>query len=77
MPQMIGNSPGNETQILTRGEAADLIRCSKAHLSNLIAGRVPNTPPLPFLRIGRRVLFRRDSLAAWLTSIESHSGGDA
>lgn len=60
--------------MLTLKEAADVIRCSKAHLQNVIKGRVENVPPLPHVRIGRRILVRRESLDKWLLAVESSMG---
>jgi len=52
-------------------EAARELRCSKAHLHNIIHGRVHDLPPLPVLRIGRRVLIRAEALKAWVLSVEA------
>ena len=57
--------------LLTLAEASTYLRCSKAHVSNLIRGLVPNSQPLPAVRLGRRVYVRRDSLARYLRSAES------
>lgn len=60
-----------EHPLLTLQEAAGVVRCSKAHLSNVINGKVPGLPaPLPVVRIGRRILVRRDALLAWLNKVE-------
>jgi excisionase family DNA binding protein len=56
--------------VLTVREVAAELRCSKAHVHNIIAGKVHDLPPLPVLRIGRRVLVRHDALSHWLTRIE-------
>lgn len=56
--------------ILTLNEAAKLLRCSKAHLSNVLNGKVPTVPPLLCVRIGRRKLVRRDSLLKWVEFLE-------
>ena len=53
-------------QVLTLQESAAILRCSKAHVSNLVNGRVPNTPRLPHLRLGRRVLIRREWIVQWM-----------
>ncbi len=58
-------------RILTISEAARELRCSKAHVLNIIAGKVNNIPPLPVLRIGRRLLIRYDALTKWLMSLEA------
>ena len=57
--------------LLTLAEASAYLRCSKAHVSNLIRGLVPNSQPLPVVRLGRRVYIRRDSLTQYLRSAES------
>lgn len=57
--------------VLTLEEAAQAIRCSKTHLLNVIHGRVPNVPPLPSVRVGRRILIRRESLERWLAASEN------
>lgn len=58
-------------KILTLAEAALFVRCSRAHLCNIINGKVRGIPYLPSVRIGRRVLFRRESLERWLQQVES------
>jgi len=60
----------NLTPVLTVPEAARLLRCSKAHLFHVIAGKVDSLPPLPVLRIGRRVLIRREALLRWMECLE-------
>jgi len=66
--------------LLTLAETADRLRCSKAHVSNLIRGRVHSSSPLPAIRLGRRVYVRRTSLDRYLAAIESRydeSGQDS
>jgi hypothetical protein len=57
-------------EILNLNEAARLLRCSKAHLSNLLNGRVRGALPLPHVCVGRRKLIRRQSLEHWLSAAE-------
>ena len=57
--------------VLTMSEVARELRCSKAHVHNIVAGKVPNLPPLPVLRIGRRVLVRAEGLKAWMSELEA------
>ncbi len=64
--------PGDGPPLLTVAEAARELRCSKTHLHNVIHGRVPGLPPLPVLRIGRRVLIRHEGLRAWMLSVEEN-----
>ena len=59
------------SQVLTMTEAAHELRCSKAHLHNVISGKVPGLPPLPVLRIGRRVLIRLEGLNSWIAQVEA------
>jgi excisionase family DNA binding protein len=53
--------------LLTMTEAARLARVSKSHLSKLTRGLVRGVPPLPVVRLGRRVLIRTDALLSWLS----------
>jgi len=60
----------NDTQVLTIKEAAEVLRCSKAHVQNLLAGKVKGAPPLAFIPLGRRKLIRRESLQRWMEMAE-------
>jgi excisionase family DNA binding protein len=60
----------NYPRLLTIPEAADFLRCSRSHISNALNGKLTSTPRLPCVRIGRRVLFRRDALEAWVQEVE-------
>lgn len=60
--------------IVTLEEASRELRCSKAHLSHIVNGKVADLPPLPVVRIGRRVLIRRDALVHWLWTLEAGNG---
>lgn len=52
--------------ILTLREVAQILRCSKAHVANVINGRVKGLPQLAHLSIGRRKLVRREWLEQWM-----------
>ena len=65
------DNPGAEAELLTLLEASRLLRCSKAHLSNVLNGRVERLPPLPHVSLGRRKLIRRVVLDQWLRSLEA------
>jgi excisionase family DNA binding protein len=54
------------TGVLTLAEVARELRCSKAHVHNLINGKVQGARPLHALRLGRRRLVRRSSLEEWI-----------
>jgi len=56
--------------VLTAIEVARELRCSKAHVHNLINGKVSGIPPLPALWLGRRRLVRRRSLDHWIAANE-------
>jgi excisionase family DNA binding protein len=58
---------------MTLEEVAIALRCSKAHVCNLINGKVRGARPLPALRLGRRKLVRRSSLEEWISSNERMS----
>jgi hypothetical protein len=49
-------------ETLTLHEAAQILRCSKTHVSIVLNGKVPDVPRLTHLAMGRRKLVRR----AWL-----------
>jgi excisionase family DNA binding protein len=55
------NSP-----VMSLNEAAAYLHVSKAHLSNLINGKVPGVTPIRVRRAGRRVLIKRDWIDEWL-----------
>ena len=63
--------PDAPSNVLTVAEVARDLRCSKAHVHNIIHGKVPDLPPLPVLHIGRRVLIRNEALKAWMLSVEA------
>lgn len=52
--------------LLTINEVANILRCSKAHVSRLVNGQVGGTARLAAVRLGRRVLIRRETLDEWL-----------
>jgi excisionase family DNA binding protein len=51
--------------LLTLTEIADELRCSKAHVSHLINGKVPGISALPAIALGRRRLVRRSTFEEW------------
>jgi excisionase family DNA binding protein len=57
--------------LLTLATVAKLLHCSKAHVSNVIAGKVPGCNPIPAVRLGRRTLVRHESLRAWIAQSEA------
>lgn len=65
----------HEFDLLTLTDVAVLLHCSKAHVSNVIAGRVKGCKPLPSLHLGRRPLVRRATLLQWIAENE-HATAD-
>jgi len=65
-----GHNP-ESTTVYTVSEVASFLRCSKAHVHNLIAGRVRGVNPLPSIHLGRRSLVRKETLIEWLEQNES------
>jgi hypothetical protein len=63
-----------QSQVLTLHQTAEYLQISKAHLSNVINGKVPSVPPLRHARVGRRILIRREWAVEWLELVgqESH-----
>lgn len=66
-------SPDTAFDLLTVKEVASLLHCSKAHVSNVLAGRVRGCVPIPSVRLGRRMLVRRETLQAWIAENENGS----
>ena len=56
--------------VLTTDEVARELRCSKAHVSKAISGKLPNVTPLPVVSMGRRKLVRRAALVKWIEDNE-------
>src|SRR5437867_8548160 len=52
-------------EILTVRDVALELRCSVAHVYNVINGKVKNVSRLPAIAIGRRKLIQRDTLEDW------------
>ena len=61
-----------EPELLTIAEAAELLR---APVATLRYWRHLGTGPRSF-RLGRRVLYRRDDLLAWIDAQRQQGGGD-
>jgi excisionase family DNA binding protein len=61
-------SATRESSVLSLKQAAAYLQISKAHLSNVINGKVPGVAPVRSFRLGRRVLVRREWIDEWLES---------
>jgi excisionase family DNA binding protein len=55
-----------ESSVLSLKQAGSYLQISKAHLSNVINGKVPGVKPVRFFRMGRRVLIKREWIDEWL-----------
>jgi hypothetical protein len=62
---------------LTILEVPQKLRCSKAHVCNVVNGKVRNAPRLPAIRMGRRILIRRETLELWKRASEQGTEIDA
>jgi hypothetical protein len=67
---MPANGNLGDFDLLTLAEVAKLLHCSKAHICNAVAGRLPGCPPIPAVSLGRRKLVRRASLLSWIENNE-------
>ena len=56
----------SESPVLSLKQAADYLQVSKAHLSNVINGKISGVPPVRSFRVGRRVLIKREWIDEWL-----------
>lgn len=56
----------DEVDLLTLSQVAKVLHISKAHVSNVVAGRVDGCSPIPVLHLGRRKLVRRTTLESWM-----------
>jgi Helix-turn-helix domain len=52
--------------ILTVKDIAEILRCSKTHVGNVLNGKVPGIPRMAHLTMGRRKLVRKEWLDRWL-----------
>ncbi len=57
--------------VLTIVEIAGLLRCSKAHVCNLMAGKVRGSPKLTHVCLGRRKLSTLAWVSEWLEQRKS------
>jgi hypothetical protein len=58
------------SNLLTREETMARLRLKAAHFSKLVNGKVKGLPPLPCVQIGRRQLFREESVQQWIIDVE-------
>lgn len=61
------------SSVMTLQLTADYLQISKAHLSNIINGKVSGVPPLRHASVGRRILIKRIWADEWLEKIGARS----
>lgn len=66
----------NRDEILTIKEVAIELRCSKAHVYNLLNRKVRGVSTLSSILMGRRKLVRRSSLERWKRENDRAALGD-
>ncbi|MEO5923030.1 MAG: helix-turn-helix domain-containing protein [Bryobacteraceae bacterium] len=66
VPNATSAPQDREYTVLTITEIAKILRCSKAHVSNALKGKVPGIPPLTHFALGRRKLVKREWLDRWM-----------
>ena len=55
-----------QSDVLTVAEVAQRLRCSRAHVCNVMKGKVIGLPRLTHLSLGRRKLVRVEWLHQWM-----------
>jgi len=60
-----------QDNILTIVQVARILQCSRAHVCNVLHGKVEGLPPLPHFSMGRRKLIRQRWLDEWLEAHRS------
>ena len=73
VPMMSVREAGEHPQVMTLQQAAAYLRISKAHLSNVINGKVPGVPPMRYAAVGRRILIKRVWADQWLEEVGERS----
>jgi excisionase family DNA binding protein len=63
-------------EILTPEDAAELLRLEPSQLYELTRTRARSRhkKPIPRIKVGKFIRFRRSSLLAWLSELESEGG---
>jgi Helix-turn-helix domain len=65
--------PMNEQEILTLAEAGKLLKFSESQMREICRSRsrMKQAHPIPVMKIGKSLRFRRGSLLEWLSQIET------
>jgi hypothetical protein len=59
--------------ILTREEAMEKLRLKPSFFSKIVNGKVKGLPRIPSVQLGRKQLFREESLNEWVAKVEELS----
>lgn len=59
----------------TRAEVLAMLKVSPGHLSKIVNGKVKGLPRLRPVNIGRRQLFREETVNKWLAEVEESAEG--
>ncbi len=62
-----------ESSVMNLRQAAAYLQVSRAHLSNVIQGKVFGVPPVRCFRVGRRVLIKREWIDEWLETADQRA----
>jgi hypothetical protein len=73
MTGMPPESPTSGGRLFTREEAMGRLRLKPAHFSKVANGKVRGLPKLACVRIGRRQLFREETIERWIVEVEAQS----
>lgn len=60
--------------LLTEKEAITTLRTNPTRFRKIVSGKVKGMAPPPFIQMGPRRLFRRESLEQWVASQETKPG---
>ena len=65
-----------DQEILTPEDAAELLRLEPSQVYELTRSRAVSrhAHPIPHLKVGKALRFRRSSLLAWLAALEGEAG---
>ena len=63
----------NQPLVISISEAASLLGLTKEQLYELTRGRarLRSAHPIPHFKLGRRIVFKRESLERWIAALEA------
>jgi hypothetical protein len=63
----------NAGRLLDRTEAMNRLHLKASHFSKIVNGKIKGLPQLKHVRLGRKLLFREESLSDWIAEVEGLS----